>query len=53
MPNAIQMIRQDHRKVEGFFKKFDQAKSNGARKRICDQIIQELEVHTKLEEEIF
>jgi Hemerythrin HHE cation binding domain len=53
MPNAIQMIRQDHKKVEGLFKKFDQAKSNGARKRICDQVIQELEVHTKLEEEIF
>jgi iron-sulfur cluster repair protein YtfE (RIC family) len=53
MPNAIQMIRQDHRKVEGLFKKFDQAKSNGVKKRICDQVIAELEVHTKLEEEIF
>jgi Hemerythrin HHE cation binding domain len=53
MPNAVQMIRQDHRKVEGLFKKFDQAKSNRARKRICDQVIGELEVHTKLEEEIF
>ena len=53
MPNAIQMIRQDHRKVEGLFKKFDQAKTNGSRKRICDQVIEELEVHTKLEEEIF
>jgi hemerythrin superfamily protein len=53
MPNAIQIIRQDHRKVEGLFKKFDQAKTNGGRKRICDQVIEELEVHTKLEEEIF
>ena len=53
MPNAIQMIRQDHRKVEGLFKKFDQAKNNGAKKRVCDQVIKELEVHTKLEEEIF
>jgi Hemerythrin HHE cation binding domain len=53
MPNAIQMIRQDHRKVEGLFKKFDHAKSNSARKRICGQVIEELEVHTKLEEEIF
>jgi hemerythrin superfamily protein len=53
MPNAIQIIRQDHRKVEGLFKKFDQAKSDRARKRICGQVIEELEVHTKLEEEIF
>jgi iron-sulfur cluster repair protein YtfE (RIC family) len=53
MPNAVQMIRQDHKKVEGLFKKFAQAKNNGAKKRICDQVIKELEVHTKLEEEIF
>ena len=53
MPNAVEMLRRDHRKVEGLFKKFDQAKSKSAKKRICDQVIQELEVHTKLEEEIF
>jgi Hemerythrin HHE cation binding domain len=53
MPNAVQMIRQDHRKVEGLFKKFDQAKNNGAKKRIADQVFQELEVHTTLEEEVF
>jgi hemerythrin superfamily protein len=53
MPNAVQMLRRDHRKVEGLFKKFDQAKRNSAKKRICNRVIQELEVHTKLEEEIF
>jgi len=53
MPNAVQMIRQDHKKVEGLFRKFDQQKNNGAKKRIADQVIQELEVHTTLEEEIF
>ena len=53
MPNAVQMIRQDHKKVEGLFKKFDQAKNHGAKKRIADQVVQELEVHTTLEEEIF
>ena len=53
MPSATQLIRRDHRKVEGLFKKFDQAKTNGAKKRIADQVIQELEVHTQLEEKIF
>ena len=53
MPNAVQMIRQDHRKVEGLFKKFARAKNNEAKKRIADQVTQELEVHTTLEEEIF
>src|SRR6266540_4275003 len=42
MPNAVQMIRQDHKKVKGLFRKFDQAKNNGAKKRIADQVIQEL-----------
>src|SRR6266545_896650 len=51
MPNAVQMIRQDHKKVKGLFRKFDQAKNNGAKKRIADQVIQELEVHTTLEEQ--
>jgi hemerythrin superfamily protein len=53
MPNAVQMIRQDHKKVEGLFKKFAQAKNHGAKKRLADQVCQELEVHTTLEEEIF
>jgi hemerythrin superfamily protein len=53
MPNAIQSIKRDHKKVEGLFAKFEQAKNASAKQRICQQVIQELEVHAKLEEEIF
>jgi hypothetical protein len=53
MASATQMIRRDHKKVEGLFEKFDQAKKAEAKKKICDQVIEELEVHAKLEEEIF
>jgi hemerythrin superfamily protein len=53
MPNAIQLIKRDHKKVEGLFAKFEQAKNASAKQRICQQVIQELEVHAKLEEEIF
>ena len=53
MPNATQLIRRDHKKVEGLFTKFEQAKKPEAKQRICQQAIQELEVHAKLEEEIF
>jgi len=53
MPNAIQLIKRDHKKVEGLFVKFEQAKNASAKQRICQQVIQELEVHAKLEEEIF
>ena len=53
MPNATQLIRRDHKKVEGLFDKFEETKKADAKKRIVDQVIQELEVHAKIEEEIF
>jgi hypothetical protein len=53
MPNATQLLKKDHKKVEGLFTKFEQAKNAGAKQRVCQQVIQELEVHAKLEEEIF
>jgi hemerythrin superfamily protein len=53
MANAAQLIRKDHKRVEGLFKKFTRAKNSDARKRIAHQALEELEVHTKLEEEIF
>lgn len=53
MPSATQLIKRDHKKVEGLFNKFDEAKTANAKNRICQQAIQELEIHAKLEEEIF
>ena len=53
MPNATQMIRQDHKKVEGLFKKFEQTKAAQAKRRLAETAMAELEVHAALEEEIF
>lgn len=53
MPSATQLIKRDHKKVEGLFDRFDKAKTASAKKKVCEQVIQELEVHAKLEEEIF
>jgi hemerythrin superfamily protein len=53
MPNATQMIRQDHRKVEGLFKKFEQTQGAQAKRRLAENAMAELEVHAALEEEIF
>lgn len=53
MPNAAQLLRQDHKKVEDLFKKFEQAEGSEAKKRIAEQAMTELEVHAKIEEEIF
>jgi hemerythrin superfamily protein len=53
MPNATQLLRQDHKKVEGVFKKCEQAKGMEAKGRLAMQVMTELEVHAQLEEEIF
>ncbi len=53
MPSATQMIRQDHKKVEGLFKKFEQTKAAQAKRRLAENAMAELEVHAALEEEIF
>ena len=53
MPNATQLLRQDHKKVEGLFKKFEQAKGMDAKRRFAAQAMSELEVHAQVEEEIF
>lgn len=53
MPSATQMIRQDHKKVEGLFKKVEQTKGVQAKRRLAENAMAELEIHAALEEEIF
>ncbi|MDB5476775.1 MAG: hemerythrin cation binding region [Phenylobacterium sp.] len=52
--DAIALLKADHRKVEGLFAKYEEAKANDARKQqIFQQIAMELRIHMQLEEEIF
>ena len=53
MPNATQMLRQDHKKVEAMFNKFEQGKAMNAKRAVAQQAMNELEVHAQVEEEIF
>ena len=53
MPNAVQLIKQDHKKVEGLFQKFKKTKGQDAKRRIAEQAMDQLEIHAKIEEEIF
>jgi hemerythrin superfamily protein len=48
MPDAIQMVKDDHRKVERLFQEFEQSQSTDVALQICT----ELRVHTTLEEEL-
>lgn len=53
MPNATQILRQDHKKVKDLFNKFEQGKAVDAKRRVAEQAMNELEVHAQVEEEIF
>jgi hypothetical protein len=52
-PDAIALLKADHRKVEDLFEKFEKAKSDTIKKSLVEQICTELSVHTAIEEEIF
>jgi hemerythrin superfamily protein len=51
--DAIQLLKADHRTVEGLFEEFENAKGGKAKQRIANQICMELIVHAQIEEEIF
>ena len=51
-PDAIALLKGDHRKVAGLFKKFEDARGP-AKKALAREICLELSVHATIEEEIF
>jgi hypothetical protein len=52
-PDAIALLKADHRKVEDLFAKFEKAKGDSAKKSLVQEICTELSIHTVIEEEIF
>ena len=52
-PDAIALLKADHRKVEDLFAKFEAAKGKGQKKALAEEICLELIVHTRIEEDIF
>jgi hypothetical protein len=53
IPDAIALLKADHRKVEELFAAFEAAKGDGKKKALAEQICLELTVHTKIEEDVF
>lgn len=47
--NAVELLREDHRKVQDLFEEFEGADTR-SRQRLVDQALTELEIHAKLEE---
>lgn len=53
LPDAIALLKADHRKVEELFEKFSSSRGAERKKTIADQICMELTIHSMIEEEIF
>lgn len=52
-PDAIALLKADHRKVEKLFEDFQKARGSSRKAALVQQICTELTVHTMIEEEIF
>jgi hypothetical protein len=52
-PDAVALLKADHRKVEDLFEKFEKARDAERKKALAEEICTELCVHATLEEEIF
>ena len=55
MSDAITQLKDDHEKVEKLFKKYEDTTSRATktRRKLVDQMIQELSVHAAIEEQVF
>lgn len=52
-PDAIALLKADHREVEKLFSQFEKAKDSDRKKALADKICLELRIHMQVEEEIF
>jgi hemerythrin superfamily protein len=52
-PDAIALLKADHRKVEDLFAKYEKARDASRKKALAGEICLELTVHAKVEEDIF
>lgn len=52
-PLAVQLLKKDHREVEGWFDEYEQLDSDKEKLELFGKIALALKVHTQIEEEIF
>jgi hypothetical protein len=52
-PDAIKLLKDDHRQVEDWFEQFEATKSGSKKQKLANSICLALRVHTQIEEEIF
>jgi hemerythrin superfamily protein len=52
-PDAVALLKADHRQVEQWFSQFDKSTSKSKKQQLADNICEALTIHTAIEEEIF
>jgi hemerythrin superfamily protein len=52
-PDAIRLLKADHRQVEQWFGQFEKTRSSARKADLASKICQALTVHTQIEEELF
>jgi hemerythrin superfamily protein len=52
-PDAVALLKADHRQVEKWFKEFESARSANRKQALATSICDALKIHTEIEEEIF
>ena len=52
-PDAISLLRADHKEVSALFEQFEKARSTAKKQQLVEQICIALTVHAQIEEEIF
>jgi len=52
-PDAIALLKADHRQVEDWFEQFEKARDDNRKLKLATQICDALKIHTTIEEEIF
>ena len=50
--NALQVLRHDHRELQGMFHKFEKAQER-EQEQLCREMVEALKMHTRIEEEVF
>lgn len=51
--DPFEMLREDHRKVQGLFQLFEEAENLESKREVAAETIKELKIHAAIEEEIF
>jgi hemerythrin superfamily protein len=52
-PDAVALLKADHRQVEQWFSQFEKTNSKAKKQQLADHICEALTIHTTIEEEIF